>query len=164
MVVVVGHDLTAHGDDALLAALGLAAADPGLSIGVMHVLSQLDLERTGELSNDDKRRVGVERAFPTVWRRIEDVASAHGVDTDGLDLDVQIRVAAVHLARSQEVIADHLLEIAAAHGAKRLVLGRHGRPACVAEHVLARTMRLEPPAGAPAATIQVALPASSRAR
>lgn len=155
MDLVVGHDLTPHGDDALLAALGIAAVQPELAIGVVHVLSQVDLDRTGELSAEDKQRTAVERAFPTVWRRIEDVCDAHAIETDGLDLDVQIRVAAVHLVRSQEAIANHLLEVARDHGATRLVLGRHGRPGCVAEHVLAGREREPSPDGAPAGVIVV---------
>ncbi len=157
MDLVVGHDLTTRGDDALLAALRLAAVEPDLAIGVVHVISQADLEKTGELSKEDKRRVAVERAFPTVWRRIEDVCDAHGLSTDGMDLDVQIGVAAVHLARSQEAIADHLLQVASDHGASRLMLGRHGRPGCVAEHVLGRTTKLEGPESAPAGTILLAI-------
>lgn len=157
MDVVVAHDLTRHGDDALLCALRMAAREPDLAIGVVYVISQADLERTGELSTDDKRRVAVEHAFPTVWRRIEEVCDEHGLSTDGIDLDVQIRVAAVHLARSQEAIAGQLIQVALDHGAGRLVLGRHGRPGCVAEHVLGRTTRLDAPEGAPAGTMVVQL-------
>jgi hypothetical protein len=159
MDVIVGHDLTAHGDDALLCALRLAALEPDLEIGVVHVVSQADLEQTGELSTEDKRRVAVERAFPTVWRRIEELCDQHGLSTEGVELDVHIRVAAVHLARSQEAIADHLLQTAADHGAKRLVMGRHGRPGCVAEHVLGRGTRQGAPEGAPPGAIVVQLSA-----
>lgn len=162
MDLIVGHDLTSHGDDALLCALRLAALEPELAVGVVHVISQADLEKTGELSTEDKQRVAVERAFPTVWRRIEDVCDQHGLSTDGVDLDVQIRVAAVHLARSQEAIAEHLLQVAADHGAERLVMGRHGRPGCVAEVVLGRATRLDAPEGAPAGAIVVRIGASGR--
>ncbi|HTJ84647.1 MAG TPA: hypothetical protein VL400_23165 [Polyangiaceae bacterium] len=138
MDLVVGHDRTEHGDDALRAAARLArSSDAGLDLGVVVVLTQQDLDATGELAADQKRSVAIERAFPAMWRRIDEVLLGEGIDSEQLSLDVVVRVAAVHLVRSQERIALELLGVMRDHGATRIVLGREGRPGGVAEYLLA---------------------------
>jgi hypothetical protein len=138
MDLVVAHDRTEHGDDALRAAARLAReSEGGLDLGVVVVLTQQDLDATGELGADEKRSVAIERAFPTMWRRIDEVLLSEGIDSEQLSLDVVVRVAAVHLVRSQERIALELCRVMRDHGATRIVLGREGRPGGVAEHLLA---------------------------
>jgi hypothetical protein len=137
--------MSPNGDDALSAAIALSEAEGGLSIGVVHVITQVDLDLTGELSADAKRRVAVERAFPAIWRRIAEVLERLERNEDEIEVDVFVRVAAVHLSRSQERIADELLATAEEHGARRVVLGRRGRPDCVTEYVLRRGMREDAP-------------------
>lgn len=139
MDLIVGHDWTERGDDALEAAVRMSAAAGGLSVLVVHVVTQQDLDKTGGLSADEKRAAAIERTYPQLWQRVELIADElrkAGLDHEA-ELDVAVRVAPVHLVRSQAAIAAILLEIARDFSATRMVLGRHGRPDCVAEHVLA---------------------------
>jgi len=146
---VVGLDMSPRGDAALAAVARIAAAEgAGLEIGVVVVLTQQDLDGTGEISGDKKRSVALERAFPAAWRRIDDVLSAEGIDSESLSLDVIVRVAAVHLVRSQEQIAIELLRVMLDHGAPRIALGRRGRPSGVAEYLEARGVLEELPGSA----------------
>ena len=146
MDIVVGHDRTPRGDEAVCAAAALAEGERGeVSLGVVVVVTQIDLDRTGELSAEAKRRVAVERAFPETWRRVEEALYAAGRDPEALSMDVIVRVADVHLVRSQARIADELLQVAVDHGASRIVLGRRGRPDGVADNLLARSTREDLP-------------------
>ncbi len=143
--MIVGHDLTVHGDDALRAALRISAAEGHLSIGVVHVVTQQALDRTGALSPDDKKTAAIESLFPVMWRRIAAVrdeigdASNEGSDdahdASETELDVLVRIAPVHLARAEEHIALELLRVAVDFGATRILLGKRGRPDSVAERV-----------------------------
>lgn len=127
-----GFDLTPHGDAALLAAVALSKREGGLSIGVVHVVTQQALDKTGGLSAEEKQRAAVESLYPRIWKRVDELT---GELEETPDIDVIVRVAAVHLARAEEHTARALLETAGDCGAKRIVLGRRGRPDSVAEHL-----------------------------
>jgi nucleotide-binding universal stress UspA family protein len=143
--LVVGHDLTARGDDALRAAIVLSRAEGGLSACVVHVLTQQDLDKTGRLSASEKQQAAVEGAYPRVWKRIEEVQEDIGLDAESLEVDVVVRVAPVHLVRSQAKIAEILVELARDFAADRVVLGRRGRPDGVADHLTRASERLGNP-------------------
>ena len=144
MDIVVGHDLTTHGDAALALAVEIASAEDDLAIGVVHVITQQELDKTGKLDAKDKREAAIEAAYPRVWRRVEAVAPDDALSTS--TVEVLVRLAPVHLVRSQGRIAQEIVRVAKEYGAQRIVLGRRGRPGGVAEALVA-VGRVEEPAG-----------------
>lgn len=148
MDLIVGHDLTTYGDDALRAAALLSDQEGGLSMVLVHVITQQQLDKTGAISAAEKQQIAIERAYPDVWKRVEAMNEERGFEATELEIDVVVRTAPVHLVRSQAKIAEILLELAKDFSAPRVVLGRKGRPDCVAEHVVEKG-NLEPsPPGA----------------
>ncbi len=138
MILVVGFDLSVHGDQALLDASEALALDEGgrKSLHVVHVVDQKGLDATGQLSADRKREVAIERGYPLVWRRVKDLAQRMPFGLPD-DVVVDVGVAAVHAVRTHEEIARRLLRVAGDFDASAIVLGRQGRPGSVVEHVRA---------------------------
>ncbi|NUP09805.1 MAG: hypothetical protein HOW73_27480 [Polyangiaceae bacterium] len=157
MDLIVGHDLTTHGDDAVRTAFMLSDREGGLSTLLVYVVTQQELDKTGALSFSDKQQVAVEKAYPELWRRLDMVLESRHEDADKVEVDVVVRSAPVHLVRSQAKIAEVLLEIARDFSASRIVLGRKGRPDCVAEHVLEHGSLAPLPDGAPHKSLVVKL-------
>lgn len=147
MDLVIGLDLLDGGDGALRKGLQIASSEGGLSIAIVHVVTQQALDQTEKLDARGKQIAAVESAYPLVWRRVERVAPEEELATSSVD--VMVRLAPVHLVRSQERIATELLMVARDYGARRIVLGRKGRPGCVAEAVLAHGTLDGEAAGAP---------------
>jgi len=142
LVLVVGFDASSFGERAVFDALRAVEPGSGGSILVVSVIDQQGLDATGKLSAETKRAAALERAYPTVWRRVKEIG--RGL-TFGLpdDVTVHIRFAPVHATRVHEEIARQLLQVAADFDARALVLGRQGRPGGVVEHLHARA-RLAP--------------------
>ena len=122
-------------------ALTLAHAHGGLALGIVHVVTQQDLDKTGELFRDDKRRAAIEALYPVLWKRVGDEVDESNLGEP--EMDVIVRFAPVHLVQSQTRIARELVQVAIDQGANRIVLGRTGRPGSVSEWLLERC-ELEP--------------------
>jgi len=151
MSIVVGLDASAASDVALAKALELVEGDE--TIHVVHVVSQIELDATGELTFEDKRARVLERTFPEIWKRVRRIAEERGKSDDEAEraLDVQLRFAPVHVTAFQRKTAEELVTAMDDYRARLLVLGREGRPGSVAENVLAsgRIERETADAGAP---------------
>ena len=112
MIVVVGFDLTAAGDQALLdasEALGLSD-DASSSLHVVHVVDQKQLDATGALDAAGKKQRALDRLYPEVWRRVKDLATRMPFGLPN-DVAVDIGFAAVHAVRTHEEIARRLLGV-----------------------------------------------------
>jgi len=146
MDLVVAHDLKQGGDDALKAALLLSSEEGGLSVAVVHVVTQQDLDQTGRLATDEKRQAAIEGLYPVLWKRVGEAIDALRLSEP--EMDVFVRIAPVHLVESQRRIGRELAQVAVDQGAKRIVLGRTGRPGSVSEWLLERcNVSARPPQG-----------------
>lgn len=134
MILVVGFDLTAAGDQALLDASEALEGDPASSLHVVHVIDQKGLDDTGALDAAGKKQRALERGYPLVWKRVKDLATRMPFGLPA-DTAVDIGFAAVHAVRVQETIAKHLLRVASDFDATAIVVGRQGRPGSVVEHL-----------------------------
>lgn len=138
MIVVVGFDLTAAGDQALLdASEAIALSDDATSsLHVVHVVEQQALDATGALDAAGKQQRALDRLYPAVWRRVKDLAARAPFGLPD-DVAVDIGFAAVHAVRAHEEIARRLLRVAGDFNGDVVVVGRAGRPGSVVEHLRA---------------------------
>jgi nucleotide-binding universal stress UspA family protein len=145
-VTVVAVDLQPPGDPALKRGLLLAGA--GATVHLVHVITQQALDRTGATDVQAKRVAALDEVTRRIFSHAESVADAlvfeAGEDLDfrALDLSVQPRVIQSHATRSEELIARTLVQAAVDYDAEQIVIGHHGRPGCVAEHLLKTCRRV----------------------
>ncbi len=140
MNFVVGFDRSKRAEIALVAALRRAAqGDDSSVVSVVHVVSQVELDATGELTAETKRSAVLAQRYPEVWKQVQllsEEAAREEPELSLVELDLQLRFAPVHLTRLQERIAAELLQAAADYDARCIVLGHEGRPGSVAELLL----------------------------
>lgn len=132
MRVVVGYDRSPAAQEALRWAVAAVSVDGG-TVHAIYVGTQVELDGTGALTFETKREALLSALYPQLWKEI----GPFGEDADGVELDLQLRLAPVHLTRSQARIAEELVKAVTEYDADTLVLGRHGRPGSVADAVVA---------------------------
>ncbi len=166
-VIVVGIDFQPSSDSALRTSLRLAAR--GATVHLVHVITRQALDRTGATNTHDKRVLALEQVTRALFEHAERIANAlvfdEGEDLDlrSLDLSAQPRIIEAHAARNEEEIARTLAQAGADYGAAQLIIGRHGRPGCVAEHLL-RNCRLVSAVGEVPLILEPAQDAAKSAR
>jgi nucleotide-binding universal stress UspA family protein len=134
MTIVVGFDSTPAAEAALFAAAELAN-EAGEPVHLVYVVSQAELDGTGELQMEDKRRAIYERLFREQWGRIRKLMADHP-ELETADLDLQIRFAPVHLTQLPRRIARELIQVAVDYGGDRILLGNEGPPGSIVEMLL----------------------------
>ncbi len=138
MSILVGFDRSEKAEAALRAALE-RASDEDRAVHIVYVVSQVELDQTGRLTAEEKRSAILERAYPEVWKHVNEIVEAASVELPELSLvemHLHIRFAPVHLTRVQERTAAELFQTAVDFKASHILLGRVGRPGSVLEHLL----------------------------
>lgn len=137
---VVGVDLRHKDDNALRWALTQAAEEP-ITLHLVHVIGQRELDETGALSRDSKRSTALERCSRKLTDRAQEVANAllfeAGVDVDvrRLNLHLQPRIIEGHVIQAERLTAEALVQVAIDYNADTIVLSRRGRPDSVFDHM-----------------------------
>jgi nucleotide-binding universal stress UspA family protein len=127
--IVVGFDRSPAALEALRRACDAVRPEGG-TVHIVYVASQVELDATKELDFDAKRNVLLSSLYPQLWKEV-----GAAVDDENVELDLQVRLAPVHLTMHQRRTAEELLKAAVEYGADRLYLGRQGRPGSVADAV-----------------------------
>lgn len=142
--IVAAYDFSEYGDGALREALRCAHEEV-VPLYVVRVLTRQELDATGKLSLEAKRAAALDGLHRRIYGRIE----THALQLLGeiglatMEIQVEVRFAEAHLARSEEHTAGAIMHVAADFEAGTIYIGRRGRPGSVAEHLLQRCAVLE---------------------